>query len=127
MATISCAECGDQRTGVPKNTLYCFRCRVLVNIEYWRRRTRRCSCGEVFAPLDRGDRFCSKCDPGLRRHSGTCILSIKDASPHEGRYADPRLPVCVKCLRSPTDRPKLIKALLTGQLRRRRENGWKET
>jgi hypothetical protein len=136
MASISCAQCGEARKGVPKNTLYCFRCRVLLNIEFWRRRTRRCAgqhCGKHFAPLDRNDRYCSECDPGLSRYTGVCVLSTRTRSKdeiavtHEGRYADPRLPVCVGCLRDPKKRGQLIAALEAGRKKRRQTNDWKES
>lgn len=121
MATITCRDCAAQRHRVPANTRYCKRCRILRDIDYWRRKTRTCSCGAVFAPLDRNDGHCSKCDPGLRAHTGPCALSSRDA-PHDGRYVHPALPVCASCARDPRQRQRLIAALERGQSARRTAN-----
>ena len=121
MATITCRDCGFQRHRVPANTRYCKRCRLLRDIDYWRRRTRTCSCGAVFAPLGRLDRHCSKCDPGLRAHTGPCGLGN-----HDGRYVHPSLPICASCCRDPKQRQRMIAALERGQAARRRENNHPE-
>lgn len=121
MATITCRDCGNQRHRVPKNTRYCKRCRMLRDIDYWRRRVRTCSCGNKFAPLDRLDRHCSTCDPGLRAHAGPCVLATRD-NPHEGRYVHPALPVCASCARDPKQRQRMIAALELGQANRRKAN-----
>lgn len=129
MATITCRDCGYQRHRVPANTLYCKRCRLLRDIDYWRKNTRVCAeagCRQVFAPLHRNDRWCSTHNPGLRAHSGTCGLAPRDA-PHEGRYVHPSLPICADCARDPAKRRLLIKALENGQAARRRENGHDES
>lgn len=117
MATITCRDCGTQRHRVPANTRYCKRCRMLRDIDYWRRNSRTCSCGARFAPLDRNDHHCSTCNPGLRAHSGPCALAYAD-HPHEGRYVHPALPVCAPCARDPRLRQRLIAALEAGQANR---------
>lgn len=96
---------------------------MLRDIDYWRRRTRICSCEAKtkFAPLSRSDHFCSACDPGLRAHTGPCALAFAH-NPHEGRYVHPALPVCVACARNPELRGRLIKALEHGQAARRAAN-----
>lgn len=126
MATITCHDCGVERTRCPRNTRYCQLCRLLRELDYWQaHRTRRCSCGEVYCPLHRGDTQCGRCDPGLQRYSGVCALSAKDA-PHEGRYPEHYLPVCTTCARDPKQRARLIRALTKGQAARRQANNWKE-
>ena len=125
MATITCRDCGAERHRVPSNTRYCKRCRMLRDIDYWRRETRHCLGTECehakFAPLDRADRHCSACNPGLRAHVGPCALAYKDA-PHEGRYIHPALPVCADCARDPRQRQRLIRALETGQAARQAQH-----
>lgn len=119
MATITCADCGDERRGTPKNTLYCKRCRALRDLDHWRLLTRRCAqCREPFAPLGRTDMHCGTCNPGLQAYSGPCVLAPRDR-PHEGRYASPILPVCSKCARDPRQRRNLIRALERGQAKRK--------
>ena len=122
MATIHCADCGDERRGTPKNTRYCKRCRALRDLDHWRRLTRRCSCGATFAPLNRGDLYCAACDPGLRAYSGTCVLSPADA-PHSGPFVNATLPVCAACARDPKQRKRLIRALEVGQAGRKKAAG----
>lgn len=121
VATILCTDCGTPRHRVPSNTRYCWLCRLLRDIDYWRRNTRTCGCGAKFAPLNRADLHCSTCNPGLRAYSGPCVLATKDR-PHEGRYPHPKLPVCVACTRDPKIRPRLIRALEVGQARRQSQN-----
>lgn len=94
---------------------------MLRDIDYWRRNTRRCSCGETFAPLDRNDHHCSTCNPGLRAHHGPCALAYGDR-PHSGRYIHPALPVCAECAREPKLRQRLILALENGQAGRIKEH-----
>lgn len=120
MASISCADCGDSRHRVPSNTLYCKKCRLLRDLDYWRSRTRRCGgCGKTFAPLGREDKSCSSCDPGLRAYAGTCLMGSRDAATrHEGRYPMLELPVCTGCARDPAKRAKLIDMLERGQTNR---------
>lgn len=124
MATIICRDCGDERHRVPRNTLYCKRCRVLRNIDYWRKTTRRCAdCDAPFAPLDRNDNWCSKCNPGLQAHRGPCALARGE---HEGLYVTGSVPICADCMRDPAQRRFLISALSKGQAKRRAANNHKE-
>ena len=123
MATIICQDCGDERKRCPKNTLYCKKCRVLREITYWRLKTRYCrGCKAKFAPLERPDFYCSKCDPGLDHLDRPCALVKVNATPHNGPPTYPQIPVCAKCMRDPKKRPHLIIALTNGRNDRRKAN-----
>ena len=129
MATITCRECGQQRSNTPSNTLYCRLCRILIDLDHWRVKTRCCAsqgCSAVFAPLNRADRHCSACNPGLRQYSGPCGYKSASVPAHEGRRVEPALPVCADCVRDPKVRRTLIAALERGQQDRRRANNHKE-
>lgn len=127
MASISCADCGEQRNGVPKNTRYCRACRLLRDIRFWATQTRQCrECRRAFAPLGRNDLHCSTCDPGLVHKQIECGLGKWDRAPiepHSGAYLRGGVVVCATCLRAPDRRRWLIKALEAGQRFRQKENG----
>lgn len=129
MATIHCRDCGEPRTKTPSNTLYCKKCRLLRDLDYWRVHTRVCSsegCEVEYAPLGRNDRHCSSCDPGLRAYNHPCSLGGK-TNPHAGWRLYRDFPVCAACLRDPAARPRLIAALERGQRSRRAANDYKES
>ena len=116
MATIACVDCGTTRTRCPSNTKYCWLCRLIRDLDHWRKNTRRCmeaGCRATFAPLGFKDRHCSSCNPGMQTRRGRCVLCKQ-----EGCYTDPRLPVCAGCARDPGQRERLWGALLSGQRKR---------
>lgn len=118
MATITCQDCGAERTQCPRNTRYCKACRLLREVLYWAHKRRTClKCRIPFAPLERGNYHCSGCDPGLPHRKLDCVLCRE-----EGRRLLTGIPVCDQCLRAPVKRASLIAALERGQAQRRQEH-----
>lgn len=119
MATINCRDCGQERTRCPSNTRYCKPCRLLRMIDYWRTRRKHCmTCQAAYAPLDRGDMRCAlHADDELRTKLVHCVLCREDAHP-----LITGIPVCFRCLRSPTKRLDLYDALRRGQRERKDRN-----
>jgi hypothetical protein len=78
-------------------------------------------CRATYAPLERNDTHCSKCDPGLAFDDGPCRLSTA-ANPHHGWPAMLGIPVCAPCMRDPRKRVALINALVKGQGQRQAAN-----
>jgi hypothetical protein len=117
MATINCVDCGAERRNVPTNTRYCKPCRLLRDLDFWRSRTRDCmECGEVFAPLRRSDARCARhADDELRTRAVDCLM----CGNVNQRPVMTQIPVCYRCLRDPTKRGRLVRALERGQAQRR--------
>lgn len=127
MATISCRDCGATRTRCPRNTRYCWLCRLIRELDYWRTHTRRCmDCQVVFAPLGGKDRQCSACNPGMSTRRQRCAIVVAAGGLHEGDPVHPSLPVCAGCARDPKLRPTLWDALIKGQANRRAANNHQE-
>lgn len=116
MATITCKDCGAERTRCPKNTKYCKPCRLLRDIAYWEHERRTClECRATFAPLGRTDYHCSACRPGIHGREVSCAFG------HTGGLVLTGIPVCAACLRAPAKRASLMAALKRGQAQRRQE------
>lgn len=104
---ISCEDCGNRYETNRKNTKYCRVCRVFRDAVYNASNTKKCvSCEEKFAPINRGDMLCGRCN-FARKIEGTCALceKKKEDMVHES------IAVCWPCATDPVKRPVLIRAL----------------
>lgn len=122
MAIIQCADCGEERRG-PKNTKYCHMCRLARDAEFWTGKTVKCrkdhgGCGQAFAPINRNDSLCGKCNPGVSAWRGNCVLCGKDDTYRVMRT----LAVCKSCARDPAKRVKFVKGLRRRQAERKAAN-----
>lgn len=120
MHTITCEECGHERKTRRSNTKYCRPCRILRNITYIGDTTGTCLvCENRFAPLQRGEQICGKCDSraGLPDPHGDCALcGAKDVS-----LVDSQIAVCVGCGTDVEKRQVFRAALIKKQNARREE------
>lgn len=122
MATITCEGCGYVRKG-PKNTKLCKLCAIERDIKHHRDAKRPCNqtdCNEQFAPINRNDWVCGKCD--LAAYEGPCLWC---KAPHT-QLLHKYLRVCLKCAKSPANRLPLLKALERDRYKRRAANGFGE-
>lgn len=118
--TITCADCSATRHNAAyANTRYCKSCRLLRDFQYLGDATKPCSsCDRQFAPTSRRDSLCGKCCYGSI-DEGRCIF-CKDEHAELYRAGTP---VCVKCIRDPSQRRSIFAALRKGQRERRLANG----
>ena len=118
--TIQCADCGTTREARNKNTRYCHHCRLLRNMEFFRKphTHRECSsarCSAKYAPVERDDAYCGSCDLGYSTMRGTC----KACSTADAYLIRPGVELCKECARDPKKRLVLIAALRDGQAKRK--------
>lgn len=124
MASIKCEACSAKRSNVQyKNTKFCHPCRMLRDLVFVGLLTRKCGgCAKSFAPVVRRDPLCGKCHYG-NIYQGTCVMcGGEDVDLHR-----PGVAVCVKCVRDPDARGRVVAALRKGQKSRRLENAYKAT
>jgi hypothetical protein len=89
-------------------------CRLLRDLLYVAAEQRPCAhCKRAFAPVDRKDTLCGDCQYGSV-YVGHCYRCNGDAELHR-----PGIAVCVKCIRVPLYRRKIIDGLRRGQAERR--------
>lgn len=118
MKNIKCQDCSAKRSNVRySNTRYCISCRLLRDFLYVGVEQRPCAaCKRPFAPVNRKDTLCGTCNYGSI-FEGHCLYCKKDAELYREN-----LPLCVKCVRSPRDRARIITGLRKGQAARRLAN-----
>ncbi len=112
---ITCQDCSAVRANVQYvNTRYCESCRLLRNLLFVGATIAECGeCGNDFAPVARGDRWCGTCS--FTGTPGTCVLCKGE----EAERLRPSIAVCKGCARDPKQRVRLVKALRKGQAARR--------
>lgn len=105
-----CDDCGTEFESAKSNAKYCRVCRLLRNVIFIGNKTKECwTCGERFAPLDRNDTFCGKCNTVKSVHDakGKCVM-CKDSS---DQLLHRSARVCRSCAYIPDLRPTLARAL----------------
>ena len=118
---IHCADCGSPREAAQRNTKYCHHCRLLRNLEFFSTRTETCSedgCERKFAPIERGDAWCSQHALGHSTLKGTCLICGTD----DAFLVRTGVKVCVSCIRKPELRRRLIANLQRSQAQRKETN-----
>lgn len=117
---ITCKACGDKRRAIHKNTTHCVRCGLLRDLLFTKDRRYDCdnNCGRQYTPVATRDPFCGVCSFGCGLY-GHCAACRADPEPELHR---PNVPICVRCLRDPKQRNKIIRALRNGQQERRAAN-----
>lgn len=93
-----------------KNTKYCHVCRLERDLKFIGPKTTKCwGCDKPFAPLNRNDMLCSKCDlvTGTADVEGVC--GICDAS---GPLYRQDIRICMACLRDPDKRGRVYQAIV---------------
>lgn len=110
--SIKCEDCGTRRENVRyANTRYCKSCRLLRDLLYVETEQRPCdACKQRFAPVSRKDTLCGRCNYGSI-YAGHCFLCKQD----EAELHRDGIPVCVKCIRDPANRGRIIGGLRKGQ------------
>jgi hypothetical protein len=113
--SIKCQDCGARRENVRyANTRYCKSCRLLRDLLYVETEQRPCAdCTRPFAPVNRKDTLCGDCNYGSI-YTGRCFLCAQD----EAELYRDGIAVCVKCIRVPANRKRIIAGLRKGQRER---------
>lgn len=114
LRTIECADCGAPRKTRKANTKYCAICRLIRDLKYIDKATQKCIvCDNRFAPLQRGEEVCGKCDlvPAYGDPRGKCALCETD----DARLVNKDVNVCRECSTDPEKRTLLRRALILKQ------------
>lgn len=128
MATIiNCEQCGEERRAAYKNTKLCIKCALLRDINFVGDRLFTCrQCDEKYAPVALRDPECGGCSIGCGKYLPCTMCGIDpDFSDEDGYYELHRagVPLCVRCVRDPAKRQRLIRMLRKGQAQRAEANG----
>jgi hypothetical protein len=116
--TIHCADCGHPRQTSRKNTKYCTVCRLFRDLAFLQTggfKIRPCAvCDTKFAPLNRNDALCAKCDiPKESAVIGDCAFCETEQRLHSDAVG-----ICTGCLKEPKHAPKIFKAVGRKRLER---------
>jgi hypothetical protein len=119
VTTITCQDCSQRRSNARfRNTRYCVACRMLRDFLYVGDEQRPCvECARPFAPVHRKDTMCGPCCFGSI-HEGRCAFCELE---HAELYR-PGIAVCVRCVRDPKQRRRILAGLRKGQRERRAAN-----
>lgn len=116
---IQCVQCGSDHEAAKRNTTHCNVCRIVRDLAFIGPLTKKCfMCQDKFAPMNRNDNLCAKCDYNHKSYGqGTCVLCKKP----DMQLIRMDVSVCTTCARDPEQRRRFVEGAMKKQ-RKLREN-----